>query len=340
MLWRALIILLAACMPLPLLIYGQGVATPGSATNRPKSDSAKQVSASRKDTTSSGNHTAKKKKTLNGIDDPKEFINILICDLYTTANVLHYDNALTADQKNELNFYYNFTINNSLKTKYFTLRTYIFNEYGVRHYLDSITTKGQDKYTIKNTLQVQLTPGLKILFAASVQSQLWPTYQYPPGGRDRILYTSYFSPGYMNFSSGASFKLLKGGTLDLGIIGGKITKIRKQQIYDERGVSKLYGIGKDERKAVDYGLSLHFNVPPQHFNKHFVWECYLDGYAPKNQIGRLKGYTLDAMNVFHYICFKNVRLSFRTFATYDENVSSKLFLSNMLSIGFYLTNEI
>lgn len=299
------------------------------------------------DTTGKKNRSVRAADTVNPVDlsglEPI-FENVFIYDFFTTVNALHYENAQTDEQKNELNFYYNITLNNAFKTKYFTLRSYFFNEYGAKHYFDSLTIKGQDNFQIRNVLQVRLLKALKMQIGVTGKSQLWKTYNYrltdSAGAQSRYLFSDYFSPGYITYSCGITYSFLRNATLDIGLVGGKITKIRNQEIFDERNQKKLYGLDKGERKKASYGISLVLNVPPRRISKNIGWECNGNVYADKEQIGRLQGYSFEAMNVLHYIFLKNLRISLRTHIKYDEQVAASVYMMNMLSVGFYLSNKI
>jgi hypothetical protein len=291
---------------------------------------------------------AKKDSSLTQPEAAAAFVpdltNTFIYDFFTTANALYYENSQLEQEKNELNFYYNLTINNIFKAKYFTLRSYLFNEYGMRYFPDSIAIKGQDAFQIKNTLQIPVRKTLKVQVGITVKSQLWSTYDYryidSTQENQKYLYSSYFSPGYFIYSAGFTYNFLKNATLDIGLAGGKTTKIRNQRIFEDREVSRLYGLGRGEKKKVTYGVNLQLNVPPRKLNRNFGWECHAAIYADKEQLGRVKGYTADVMNVFHYIFLQNLRISLRTQILYDENVNEKVFMMNTISIGFYLSNNI
>ena len=292
--------------------------------------------------------TSKRPDTQAGPDLSKLepiFENVFIYDFFTTANVIDYENAVSAEQKDELNFYYNVTLNNFFKTKYFTIRSYFFNEYGIKYFFDSVTTKGPDNFQTTNALQFQLVKKyLRLQLGVTSKSQFWKTYNYRTvdslDKEERYLYSDYFSPGYVLYSFGVSYRFLKNATVDIGIIGGRTTKIRNQAIFDERQTVSLYGLKKGEHKKESYGLHIAWNIPPRRLTKHFGWESTGSIYADKEQIGRLQGYSYQLMNVFHYMFLKNLRISLRTSLKYDERISAKTTVVNMLSVGFYLSNKI
>ena len=328
------VFLFVLCMMYNSTLVAEGRPETNSLRNKPTTNNAAGENP-RKDTVAMAD--------LSGLEPILE--NVLIYDFFTTVNGLHYENAQSPNQVNELNFYYNITINNNFKTRFFTLRSYFFNEYGVRHFFDSVTIKGQDNFQIRNTLQFEIIKKyLKFQIGVTGRSQFWKTYNYRQAdtgmNTSKYLYSDYFSPGYITYSCGLSYKFLSNATIDIGLAGGKITKIKNQDIFDERETTKLYGVEKGEHKKVSYGANLIINVPPRKIGKHFGWECAGTIYADKDQLGRLSGYTVDAMNVLHYMFLKNLRVSLRTQVKYDEQINDKVFLSNMLSIGFYLSNKI
>lgn len=277
-------------------------------------------------------------------DRPPDFINTFIYDFFTTLNAVTYENEQSSTQHDELNFYYNTTINNIFKTKYFTIRSYMFNEFGIRYFIDSITNKAQDQHEVRNNVQIPLKKNLKLNLGFTVKTQLWRHFEYRPdssgNGLQRYLYTDYFSPGYMLYTCGFSLSFMRNAVLDIGLVGGKTTKIKNQNIFDDRRATTLYGLQKGETKKFNYGINVQLNVPPQKIGKHFGWECYTTAFVTKEQIGRLKGYTIDATNVFHYLFLKNLRVTLRTTVKYDELLSDKIFMMNMLSVGFYLSNKL
>lgn len=272
-----------------------------------------------------------------------DLVNTLILDFFTTLNAVHFTNSLEADQRSQVYFYYNFTVSNNARFRRFAFRTNIFNEYGYRYYFDSLPQKVEDQYYIRNTVQVPVWKGLSLQGSFHAKTQFWKTYSYREdanGVPQRYLYSDYFSPGYLLYSAGLSLNFMDNATINLGLVGGKTTRIKNQQIFEDRKSRKLYGLEKGERSKVAYGMNLLVNVPPQKIQKHLAWELSGQLFAPKEQLFRTKGYTLSANNAFHYIFLKYLRLSIRTQLEYNETVQSKTLLINHVSLGFYLSNKI
>jgi hypothetical protein len=269
--------------------------------------------------------------------------SVLMLDFFTTFNAVRYDNQTMPDQVPQLNVYYNLNLDNQLRSRFFALRTILFNEYGFRHYFDSVTVKTDDNLRLRNTIQVKLYRELSIQAGTDFNTQCWKKWlpeEDTSLGRSRYLFSDYQSPGYVVYSMGVGLNFLKGGTLNLGLVGGKVTRIRNQNIFEERGAETLYGLKKGERKKAEWGISLNSAIPAQKLGSHFFWEFNSSLFIPGATSGFAKTYTGDAMAALYYVFLKYMRLSLRTDLKYDEQVQSKLFMVQRFSIGFYLSNKL
>ncbi|RYD53313.1 MAG: hypothetical protein EOP52_04005 [Sphingobacteriales bacterium] len=273
-----------------------------------------------------------------------DLINVLTYDFFATFTAVRYENALEEDNlKNQLNFNYNFSINNRAQFRRFTIRTYLVNEYGFRHYFDSTTEKTTDVYTFRNALQIPLRKnGVSLMGSYEIKSQLWPTRKYRDTDTttEQYLFSDYLSPGYKVFSLGLSWQHATGATVDLGLVGGKVTRIRNKELYDTRQSDVLYGVHKGEKDATDFGLNLIVNVPPRMVSKKIGWAFNANIFASRLQLGRLPGYTADISNALHFLFLKNLRLTMITQMKYDESIQDRVFWTNQFMIGFYLSNRL
>lgn len=287
---------------------------------------------------------ASNNKPSNEIQPVPILTNVLMYDFFTTFTASKYEHGETNDEKNQLYFYYNISINDAFITRFFIWRLYVFNEYGIKYYMDSINTKSDDRYMIRNMLQFPLVKKLKLNVSANIQSQLWKTYNYrkdtKTGTMDRYLYTDYFSPGYIIYAFGVSYNFYKFATVDIGLVGGRITKIKNQDIFADRKVKTLYGVSEGEHKKVEYGLNLNVNAPPVAINKNVGWELNTTVFAPKDSLGSVKGWTLSLNNAFHFIFLSHLRFTWRTQLAYDSRIQKDVFIANQFSIGFYINNRL
>ncbi len=274
------------------------------------------------------------------VETGHDLTNTLIVDFFTGFSGVHYQNAQQDDQHNHLYFYYSFSLNNNAKFRKFSIRMLANNEYGVRMYEDSITAKAEDRYQYRAALTVPVLKNrIRLQSSFAVRSQLWKTRAYDEDGL-QFLYSDYFSPGYTMFNAGLNFNFLQGATADIGLVGGKVTKIRNSEIFSERGVTKLYGLSQGERRKLEYGLSVHMAIPPQKVGEHLYWELNGSLFVPKDSLGKPQAYTYDANNAFHLVFLRHIRLTLRSQLLYDPGVSWKVFMMNHITLGFYLSNKL
>jgi len=265
-------------------------------------------------------------------------------DFYTTLMASFAKNPIDPSMdKSNMYFYYNVTLNNRLQLKKVRINTYLFNEFGKRFYLDSINTVSEDLYYFKNTLNYPLLgkDNINLNFMINIKSQLWEHYDYTLDSLDRAvryLYSSYYTPGYMLFSGGLGYSFWEGCAIDFGIAGGKITKIKNQRIFEERGTDVLYGVEKGNKRKVVFGLNLQVNIMPKIINKHLAWENYTQLFIPNQHLGEVKYYTLDFNNAIHYLFLKYMRISLRTTINHDLDIQDKPQIINQITVGFYLSN--
>ncbi len=264
-------------------------------------------------------------------------------DFFTTFTGIAYINGQTAYEKNNLHLYYNITINNKIKSGQFSLTTYYFTEFGIRSFADSITSITEDQYCFKNSLSYQFGESKFALnIATNSKSQYFRHDEYrldSAGHLDKYIYTSYLSPGYKNFSGGLKFEANEHFTLELGLVNGKTTRIKNQEIFDSRESEKLYGLEKGTTKKTEYGVNLVLTITPTQVLKNLYFENFSQFNVSKSGFHHLKYAKADVNNAFHYIFLKHFRLTLRTLCQYDIAVSPKVKVVNNLSIGFYLNNR-
>jgi hypothetical protein len=264
-------------------------------------------------------------------------------DFYTTFIAQQTINAIdpTSDRSN-IYFYYNATFNSRVNVKKIRWNFYLFNEYGKKKYFDSISVKTDDLYYFKNSLNYTFAKDkIAITTMMNVKSQFWKTFDYKEdtsGTWQRYTYASYFSPGYILYSAGMTYNFWESSTIELGLVSGKITKIKNQEIFEERDAEKLYGIEKGQKQKIQYGLNLQVNIVAKKFGKHFIWEHYSQLYIPNEHLGDVSFMTFEMNNAFHFMFMKYMRLSLRTKINYDQNIQERPQIINQFSVGFYLSN--
>ncbi len=289
-----------------------------------------------KRTTNTGDSTSK--------ESWREFTNYFRLDFFTSVNAFHYLNSRDqSTEKNNFYVYYNLNITNQFKTKYLSVNACLFNELGFRHYIDSISIKNEDSYSYKLDINSPVYRKLNVNLSYQVKSQLWKSWEYRPDSanqRKAILVSSYFSPGYIMYAGGLSYDFWKISKLEIGLVGGQITKIKNDKLYDTRKEDVLYGVGKGKHKQMDFGLSAQLQIPIHRIGKFFYWENNSRLFVKGRDIQQFKKYQIDMTNGIHFLFLKYMRIGLRTKLNYDVNVSEKIFMSNMLLFGFYLSNKL
>lgn len=269
---------------------------------------------------------------------------ILYYDLYTTLSAIHYRNPQGSQEMNNVYYYYNLDIKSNLSIGKWRWDIYGFNDYGVRHFPDSLTIKTQDQLNWKNALSFPIAgKKLYLSVSAATQTRVWNTYAYRPGpGGDpeRYLYEGYMSPGTIVYSGGLTAEIPGGTVLQLGLGSSKVTRIRNQAIFESRNETKIAGIEKGNERLAEWGLSLTATVPTQELGRMLRWECFMQGFAPSARLKEFKSYQLDVNNVFHLILLRYMRISLRTKFTRQPDLSPLSRIQNHLSLGFYLNNRI
>lgn len=267
---------------------------------------------------------------------------VTIIDFFTTFAGIHFINGQTSNEKNSLYLYYNLTINNKVNAGKFMMANYYFTEFGIKKYIDSITSISEDQYNFKNSLSYRFG---KSRFALNIgtnsKSQYFRHVDYKKDSNGVIvsyLFSSYLSPGYHNFSAGLKYDVSEHCTFELGLVNGRKTRIKNQFIFESREANKLYGLDKGEVTKMEFGLNLVFTVPSHEILKNLYLENFSQFNVNKSDVRLLKDYKADINNAFHYKFLKHFRLTLRTKFLYDINVNQKPKVINSFTIGFYLNN--
>lgn len=265
-------------------------------------------------------------------------------DFYTTLNGTKSKNTQEEILKNNIHFYYNFTVQNRTNFRKVKLTNYFFNEFGIRNFQDSIVAITEDIYNFKNSLSIPIKKSkFAFNFTVSNKSQFWKHYTFKPDSNkkyNKSLYTSYLSPGYTIYSGGIRFNFWNYSSIELGIASGRTTKIKNQDIFSERNATKLYGLNSGRRKKTVFGFHFLVNISTKKLFKNFYMEQFSQVFMDKDSLLKIKSYNIDINNAFHYVFLKYVRLSLRTKILYDAAVFTDPTLIQQISIGFYLNNKL
>jgi hypothetical protein len=276
------------------------------------------------------------------LPESKQVASTAAIDFFTSFSAMNVLNGESSLEANSLYLYYNFSVNNKLKAGRFFMTNYYFTELGIRKYLDSISCISDDQYNFKNSASYR--PGSsRFAFnaAISIQSQYFKHFNYrddTSGFSTRYLYTSYRSPGYINISGGCRFDFKDHYSIELGLVNGRKTILRNQQLFESRTANQLYGLNKGSNRKWDLGFNLVLTIRSHPVFKNFYVENFSQFNAGKNDLFRPENYIVDINNAFHYRFLKHFRLTLRTKAVYDPAINRKLKITNHLTLGFYLNN--
>lgn len=273
----------------------------------------------------------------------REMKNYFRLDFFTSVNAFYYQNPRNVQEQSHVYAYYNFQLVNQFSTKYISINTFLFNEFGYKKFIDSIALKHDDQYAYKFDINTTLHKKMQACISYQVKSQIWKTYSYEKDSLlqvQRSLYADYFSPGYINYSAGISYSFWNTARFECGLASGQTTKIRNTSIFDSRKSQQLYGIQKGNKKEHAFGLNLQLQIPAKKLGKYFYWENSSRVFVSNKSIHQLSTYVVDLNNGIHFLFLKYLRIGVRTKMNYDQQVSSKVYMSNMLLFGFYLSNKI
>ena len=268
--------------------------------------------------------------------------SVAVIDFFATFAGINIINEESNYERNSLTLYYNFSVNNKLSSGKFVMLNYYFTELGIKKYIDSISSISEDQYNFKNSISYRIR---KSRFAFNLcinsKSQYFNHYNYRNdslGNWQRYLYTSYRSPGYTNFSGGLKYEFRNNATLELGLVNGRRTRIRKQELFEIRGENQLYGITKGSSSKIALGFNLVFCLPSQQIVRNLYLEDFSQINVDKDNLSELENYVFDINNAFHYKFLKHLRLTLRTKLLYDIRINPKPRIINQLTFGFYLNN--
>jgi hypothetical protein len=269
---------------------------------------------------------------------------ILYYDFFTTLTAIHTINNSYNSEPDNLYGYYNLDVKSNLEFRKVKWDLYLFNDYGMRYFFDSITIKTQDQLTIKNQFYYPIFKSKVYLsISANTQTQLFNSHRYRSdtnGFSERFLYDGFMSPGVIVYSGGLTYEAGGNAILHLGLGSSKVTKVRNQKIFDTRNEAEISGVSKGERKKSEWGLSLSSTVPLQHLSKQLHWEFYEHIFVPLQGMNEIRNYNMELNNVIHLLLLKYVRLSLRTKVSYNYVQFAKPVIQNQLSLGFYLSNHL
>jgi len=205
---------------------------------------------------------------------------------------------------------------------------------GIQYFFDSITRFQVDNNQFETRLEWRIRNNHSGFLSAILTTRLFNGYDFSVNDKGylvRTLNSSFLTPFTGLFSGGFQFKWPRFGSLNMGITSAKLTWLRDKGIYEAQQTTLLYGVPSDKKYLFEYGISLQLLIDHE-VTRWLHWNCDLllfknsdlpPDLSLKNDLG------------FRLTKFLQARICTRIF--YEERISNKVQLENMVSVGFTVT---
>lgn len=291
-----------------------------------------------------GKTCCKVKDSLQTKDSWRNISNYLRLDFFATLHAYYFIHArdLSSEQSSVYG-YYNFSILDRFQARHLAINLAMNNELGYRKYIDSIACKNEDLWVFKTDLLSTLRKGLKFSLSYQIKSQLWNTwlYHYDAANQlQRTLYAGFYSPGYVNYSAGLTYLFWKNCQLQFGLLSAQMTFIKNTKIFETRAQHQLYGLERSSPKQTKWGWCLQTNIPTHKIRKRWYWDHSHRFFYQHGEISQKSNWTIESQNGIYFLFLKYLRLGVLSRMNYDKVISDKVYISNTLLFGFYLSNKL
>ncbi len=213
----------------------------------------------------------------------------------------------------------------------FRITQKITHHLGGQYFFDSIFRFHVDCNILETRLVWYLRKTHGIFLSAILSTRLFNGYDFSitdSGNLVKTLNSSFLTPMTGTFSGGFQFNWPQFGSLNFGLSSAKLTWIRDKQIYEAQKTNIYYGVASDRKNLFEYGFSLQLLIDKD-LVKWMHWNCDLllfkNAEAPVD---------LTMRNLFTFRITRFLKTQIQTRIYYEEQVSKKLQLENMVSVGF------
>jgi hypothetical protein len=214
-----------------------------------------------------------------------------------------------------------------------TVTTSFVHDLGMQYFFDSILRLQPDANTLENRIEVRIASQFVFSLFSTLNTRIFNSYTYATnqqGNPVKILGSGFMTPFQWNFSAGFGWAFQRLGCLSLGLTSGKFTWIRNRAVYTQQNIPDFYGVPKEKNYVLEYGFNLHLLIDTD-ILKHVHWNCDLlifkNYRKPLDMV--LKSYLGIRINKF-------LRTSIQTHLYYEKEVSSRIQIENLFSMGFYV----
>jgi hypothetical protein len=202
---------------------------------------------------------------------------------------------------------------------------------GLRYYFDSIAVVQVDDNTLSFRIGVRFARRFSVVLLSDLSTRLFGQYEsrYDTAGSCiRVRKESFLNPLVWTFSLGMGMEWKDFGSLDLGISSARLTLISDRSVFDRLGTDSYYGIPKGRSHCFEYGLSLRVIIS-RDVTRILHWDSDLRLFKEfRAPVG------LAFENSFRIRIFRFLTAGIRTRLYYEEKVSKKVEMENILSVGF------
>ena len=207
------------------------------------------------------------------------------------------------------------------------------HDLGIQYFFDSISRFHPDENTLDSRLEVGITKNLSFTVFSNLTTRMFNSWNYvpdPSGTVRRVLCGSFLTPLVWTFSIGLGLAFPGQGNLSLGVSAGKFTWIRNREVFNQPDIPEFYGVPREKSTLFEYGLSLHLLID-RDLLKRVHWNC--DLLVFKNF---RKPADLGLKNLIGIRINKFLKTSIQTRLNYEEEISKKIRVENLISLGFYI----
>ena len=207
----------------------------------------------------------------------------------------------------------------------------ITHHLGGQYFLDSIFRFHVDYNILETRLEWRLRKNHGIFLSSILSTRLFNEYTISVNDSGKLIQTlnsSFLTPGTGTFSGGFQFNWPRLGSLNFGLSSAKLTWIRNKQIYEALQTNIYCGVASDKKNRFEYGFSLQLMIDKE-LVKWMHWNC--DLFLFKNIESPID---VAMRNRFTFRITKFLNTSIQTRLFYEEKISEKLQLENMVSVGF------
>lgn len=213
----------------------------------------------------------------------------------------------------------------------FKLQASLLQDLGFQIFFDSITRFFPDAASIITQLEIKINHWFTFTLNTNLSSRIFNDYRYVTdqnGDQVKRMQSGFLTPMILTFSSGFGWNLPSWGMVNFGITGGKLTFIRSREIFGILKVEKYYGVPSGKQTLLEYGISMLVTID-KNLTSSLKWTCEMILF--KNYI---KPVDITVKNLFEWRFGRNLSGSLQTRLFYEEAVSKKLQIDNIVTLGF------